>query len=43
MLLAIISLEPAVIIKEITVKVNKIISVSVNKFQLTDILKEDLI
>ena len=43
MLLAIISLEPAVIIKEITVKANKITSVSVNKFQLTDILKEDLI
>ena len=37
------SAEPAVTIKEITGKTNKITSVSVNKFQLPDILREDLI
>ena len=37
------SAEPAVTIKEITGKANKITIVSVNKFQLPDIFREDII
>ena len=43
MCIVILSLEPAIILKEITVKANKFTSVSVNKCQLNVILKEDLI
>ena len=43
MWLVILSLEPAIILKEIAVKANKFTSVSVNKYQLNVILKEDLI
>lgn len=43
MWLVILSLEPAIILKEIAVKANKFTSVSVNKCQLNVILKEDLI
>ena len=43
MWLVILSLEPAIILKKITVKANKFTSVSVKKCQLNVILKEDLI
>ena len=43
MWLVILSLEPAIILKEIAVKANKFTSVSVKKCQLNVILKEDLI
>ena len=43
MWLVILSLEPAIILKEIAIKANKFTSVSVNKCQLNVILKEDLI
>ena len=43
MWLVILSLEPALILKEIAVKANKFTSVSVKKCQLNVILKEDII
>ena len=43
MWLVILSLEPAIILKEIAVKANKFTSVIVNKYQLNVILKEDII
>ena len=43
MWLLILSLEPAIILKQIAVKANKFTSVSVNKCQLNVILKGDII
>ena len=43
MWLVILSLEHAIILKEITVKANKFTNISVNICQLNVILKEDLI
>ena len=43
MWLVILSLEPAIILKEIAVKANKFTRVIVNKCQLNVILKEDII